>query len=70
MKSMDMDFEVTIEVDPRGRIYISGSYKQFPSVDNELTFSIESDQSYLVKTIEDLKLINLKYGGMKGIKNL
>ncbi|MHA6484093.1 WapI family immunity protein [Paenibacillus sp. strain BS8-2] len=70
LKAFDSDFEVTIEIDQRGRIYINGNYKEFPSVDNELTFSFESDQSYLVKTIEDLQLIYLKYGGMKGIKDL
>lgn len=70
LKATDSDFEVTIEINQRGRIYVSGNYKEFPSVDNELIFSFESDQSYLVRTIEDLQMIYLKYSGMKGIRGI
>ncbi|MEK3724009.1 WapI family immunity protein [Paenibacillus sp. FSL H8-0034] len=65
----EVDFEVSIKIENRGRVIIEGRYKEFPSIDNELIFFFESDQSYIVKTLEELNEIILKYGGMKGINN-
>ncbi|TFE19251.1 hypothetical protein [Cohnella luojiensis] len=63
----EVNIEASIKIDTRGRVIIEGRYKEFSSIDNELTFSFESDQSYIVKTLEELNVIALKYGGMKGI---
>jgi hypothetical protein len=70
IQNFENNFELLIEIDKLGRTTIQGKYKEHQHVNNELIFSFESDQSYLVKTLEELKDIHLSYGGMKGIRDL
>ncbi|MCR8842060.1 hypothetical protein NQ117_00030 [Paenibacillus sp. SC116] len=63
------EFEMNMKMEERGRVCIAGRYKESYASDNELTFSFESDQSYLVRTIEELNEIALKYGGMEGLRS-
>jgi hypothetical protein len=70
IQNFEKNFQLSIEIDKRGRATIQGKYNEHHHVGNELIFSFESDQSYLVKTIEELKDIHLSYGGMMGIKDL
>jgi hypothetical protein len=67
--NFEANFEMCIKIENRGRVEIEGRYKEILGIDNELTFFFESDQSFLVKTLEDLFEIRKKYGGMKGIKD-
>jgi hypothetical protein len=70
LKNCEIDFEMSIKIENRGRVEIEGRYKEFSGIDNELTFFFESDQSYIVKTLEELNEITLIYGGMEGINGV
>ncbi|WP_145025777.1 MULTISPECIES: hypothetical protein [unclassified Paenibacillus] len=63
----EVDLEVTVTIENRGRALIEGRYKEHPPIDNELIFSFEADQSYIGKTLEELNEITTMYGGMNGI---
>ena len=66
----EVDLEVTVMIENRGRAIIEGRYKEHPSIDNELIFFFEADQSYIGKTLEELDQITTMYGGMNGIISL
>lgn len=50
-----------------GQISIQGSFQEFPDLENELHFEIESDQSFLASTLPELKKMVDHYGGLKGV---
>jgi hypothetical protein len=60
----NLDLSVKYEF---GRVNISGKYQEVLSTENILEFDFNSDQSYLKRTVDQLKLITEKYGGMKGV---
>lgn len=65
---IDTDLEVNVEVNDRGQIAVSGIYKAKPEVNNKLCFEFFSNQSYLVKSLDQFgEMINC-YGGMRGLK--
>ncbi|MWV43396.1 hypothetical protein GRF59_07095 [Paenibacillus sp. HJL G12] len=68
LANYETNFELSIKINNRGRVEVEGRYKEFSSIDNVLMFFFEADQSYIVKTLEELNEISLKYGGLKGIK--
>ncbi|MGG3452302.1 hypothetical protein ABER98_21125 [Domibacillus aminovorans] len=51
-----------------GQVILQGYFKEEPHLENELQFEIESDQSFLASTVEELKRFVDYYGGLKGIK--
>ncbi|OZB96159.1 hypothetical protein [Paenibacillus sp. XY044] len=63
----EADLEVTVTIENRGRAIIEGRYKEYPSIDNELIFFFEADQSYIGKTLEEINEMTTIYGGMNGI---
>lgn len=50
-----------------GQITIQGYYQELLSEENMLQFEFESEQSFLLSTLEELKKIVDHYGGLKGI---
>ncbi|MBD7969273.1 WapI family immunity protein [Paenibacillus gallinarum] len=44
LASSEVDFEMSITIESRGRVVIEGTYKEYPAIDNELMFYFESDQ--------------------------
>ncbi len=66
----DKTLEVKIEFDDKGRVLITGQYQEFAHENNELTFEISSNQTYLSATIQELRSIVKKYGGLKGIEQV
>ena len=61
--SSEVDFEMSITIKSRGRAVVEGTYKEYPAIDNELMFYFESDQSYILKTLEELNVIIDCYSG-------
>lgn len=57
---------VEMELKKSGQLMIEGSFQEFPSKNVKLNFEFQLDQSYLVETLKELKLIVQKYGGMRG----
>ena len=51
----------------QGRVSISGRYRAGNQSDNELHFGIDTDQSYLQETVQQLSRLANKYGGMRGV---
>ncbi|GBG58439.1 hypothetical protein SPFL3102_02161 [Sporomusaceae bacterium FL31] len=62
----DKTLEVKIEFDDKGRVLITGRYQEFTHENNVLIFEISSDQTYFFATIQELRTIVKKYGGLKG----
>lgn len=50
-----------------GQIIIQGYFQEIAYEENMLQFEIESDQSYLSSTLQELKMIVDHYGGLKGV---
>ncbi|MFT3883996.1 MAG: DUF6228 family protein [Flavobacteriales bacterium] len=51
----------------RGHVQVSGSFQEYPHVENVLRFAFEMDQSFLLSTLTELEEIIARYGGPKGI---
>jgi hypothetical protein len=51
-----------------GQINIQGYFQEFTHQENILQFEFESEQSYLVSTLHQLKIIVDQYGDLKGKK--
>ncbi|RNI27878.1 hypothetical protein EFA69_17445 [Rufibacter immobilis] len=62
------NLKFTINYNNLGQVNITGNFNTFSDLENELTFEFNSDQSYLKKTVGELKQIAGKYGNMKGVK--
>ena len=58
--------KVDIEFLERGNVSIKGVYEESYTYENELKFTIDSNQSYFEQTLRDLKLIVDEYGDMQG----
>ncbi|WP_141638407.1 hypothetical protein [Leptospira weilii] len=67
-KSPEYQLEFSLSFDNYGHFVIKGNYDEQGLGENSLIFSIESDQSYLVSTINSLRKIVSKYGTNYGIK--
>lgn len=67
-KSPEYQLEFSLSFDNYGHLVIKGNYNESNLGGNSLIFSIESDQSYLVSTINSLRKIVSKYGTNYGIK--
>lgn len=55
--------------DQSGHVELRGEYCENPHLRTILTFEIKTDQSYLTKTLTDLKSIGDRYGDKTGVKN-
>ncbi|MEK4566893.1 hypothetical protein MKX54_19625 [Alkalihalobacillus sp. FSL R5-0424] len=40
-----------------GQLHVEGTIQELPSVENQLTFEFQLDQSYLPRVIEELKIV-------------
>ncbi|TCZ79319.1 hypothetical protein E0485_05495 [Paenibacillus albiflavus] len=63
----ETNLEISLEFIKLGKLEVKGRYKERFDKDNELIFCFETNQSYLIETIEQLQQIHNKYGGMRGI---
>ncbi len=68
-KNYEKNLEFSITYLELGHTVVEGLYYELGQYENELKFEFSSDQSYLTQTIRELKLISLKYGENKGLKN-
>lgn len=57
---------INLQYDVNGSITILGSYRS-AKFDGMLNFNYKTDQSFIQSTLQQLKKITAKYGGMKGI---
>lgn len=60
--------KVNVGFQDKGKVFIKGIYQETYSSDNELTFVINSDQSYFSDTLRNLKMIVNEYGNLEGKK--
>ncbi|WP_139997450.1 hypothetical protein [Paenibacillus paridis] len=67
--SSETNLEFEIKFRNRGQVFIQGAYKEFESLDNELKFEIESNQSFYLETLEGLREIVNLYGDLKGVND-
>ena len=61
------NFALKIKYTELGHVEISGMFHQSMSNINCLEFEINSDQSFLNYTVEELEVITSKYGNNKGV---
>ena len=66
LQNPNLKFEM--QFNKLGQITIQGYYQELLSEENMLQFEFESEQSFLLSTLEELKKIVDQYGGLKGIK--
>ena len=64
----DDSLNFTLKFNQYGQILVHGHFQELPSEENRLEFEFQLDQSYLPKTLTELKNIIDFYGDMKGIK--
>ena len=69
-ESYESNLKFEMKFDKTGKVNISGKYIENYSIKNELKFELQSDQSYLSKTLSELKNILKKYGNETGIRNV
>lgn len=67
--SYEANLKLDIEYDKLGHVNVSGSFIENTFYNNKLSFEFETDQTFITQTINDLKVIVDKYGGLKGVKN-
>ena len=67
--SYEGNLEFTINYGQGGHIDLVGKYIPNNQCDNELRFSIVTDQSYMSETITELSSLFIKYGDNSGVKN-
>ena len=65
--TMENNLEMIIKYNDLGRTEISGRFQQYMDAVNCLEFEINSDQSFIKNTLDELEVIVKKYGNMKGI---
>lgn len=68
LRNYEHNLNAEVKYDINGRVTIFGSFREVSEFNNLLEFEFSSDQSYIQQTLIDLKKINLKYGGLKGVK--
>lgn len=62
------NLEFKLVFDNKGHIVIKGKYIAAYSRKNELSFEIESDQSFMTSSLSELQRIVQKYGTKEGLK--
>jgi len=62
------NIQLSVKFDKFGHAVIFGEYVEKVDEDNKLVFEIISDQSYMLKAVNDLEKLVNKYGDLKGIK--
>lgn len=64
----ESNLKMDIKFNKAGQINIQGYFKELAHQNNELQFEIESDQSFIGSTLQELKKFVEQYGDMKGVK--
>jgi len=64
--TIDRNLDIKIEYKEFGQTLITGRFQQYMGSINCLEFEINSDQSYIKYTVDELQKIVKKYGDMKG----
>jgi len=64
----EANLRIDIKFNRLGQIIIQGYFKEQTHQGNELQFEIESDQSFLATTLQQLKKFVDHYGDLKGLK--
>ncbi len=67
--SSEANLKIDIKFNNLGQIIIQGYFKEQSGKDNELQFEMDSDQSFIPSTLEELKEFVSYYGDMKGVRN-
>lgn len=65
--TLEGNLELKVKFDNSGHAEINGRFQQSMGVENILHFEINSDQSFLKYTVDELKVFVNKYGDNKGI---
>ena len=68
-KNYEENTLITLTYNNIGQVVIEGTFSELNQFNNKLDFEINSDQSYIKYTINDLENIIDKYGDMKGIND-
>ncbi|MET4105972.1 hypothetical protein [Hymenobacter sp. UYP22] len=66
-ESYEHQLNFTAHYTPAGQILIEGVFSEFSDSNNELTFHMHTDQSYIQSTLAEMQKIVQKYGGMEGV---
>ncbi len=61
LKSYEDDFSLAVQFDNLGHARVFGELSEHLNTSNTLKFNLLTDQSYLKKTIEELRIICAKY---------
>jgi len=61
------ELKLVLEFTGLGKFKIQGIFQEYLSVENFLEFEFESEQSYLISTLAELKEIVDYYGGNEGL---
>ncbi|QHL89065.1 hypothetical protein GU926_17175 [Nibribacter ruber] len=69
LENFEGELKLSIQFTNLGQVNVSGSLSKVDALHNELNFELNSDQSYITGTIDELKKIVAKYGGMSGLKS-
>lgn len=64
----DASMKLEVVFNHLGQVVLQGYFKEKTPMDNELQFEMESDQSFISSTLEDLGKFVDYYGDSKGIK--
>ncbi len=67
--SSEANLKIDVKFNSLGKIIIQGYFKEQLGKGNELQFEIESDQSFIPSTLEELKEFVSYYGDNKGVQN-
>jgi hypothetical protein len=69
LESYEKNLRVKMTFNEQGHVNISGYFREYSHSRNELTFEMDTDQSYLNHSISELSMIAGKYGDLQGAKN-
>ncbi len=67
-QTLENNLEIRVKYNNMGRTEITGKFQQSMGISNCLKFEINSDQSFIKYTVDELETIVNKYGNMTGVK--
>ena len=66
LETIERNLELELKFN-QGHVNVYGSFREHPNTLNQLNFEIESDQTFIKSTLNELLGIVTKYGGIKGV---
>ena len=68
LRNYESAFYMELTMDKLGKVACRGWSKEMPSRSNRLEFEIDTDQTFIKQTIDDLEAVVKCFGDMRGIK--